>query len=83
MPSFATQHLDIAPTVLQLLGVPVPSDMDGRVLTELLGPTVPRHHLPAHSPVLAERTPAVLAELEYSAEDDAAIQRRLTDLGYL
>ena len=28
--------LDIAPTVLHLLGVPVPADMDGRILTELL-----------------------------------------------
>ena len=32
------QLLDIAPTVLHLLGVPVPGDMDGRVLTELLEP---------------------------------------------
>ena len=30
--------LDIAPTVLHLLGVPVPADMDGHVLTELLVP---------------------------------------------
>ena len=30
--------LDIAPTVLHLLGVPVPDDMDGRVLTEMLEP---------------------------------------------
>ena len=30
--------LDIAPTVLHLLGVPVPDDMDGRVLTEILEP---------------------------------------------
>ena len=30
--------LDIAPTVLHLLEIPVPADMDGRVLTELLGP---------------------------------------------
>jgi predicted AlkP superfamily phosphohydrolase/phosphomutase len=79
--------LDIAPTVLHLLGIPVPSDLDGRVLTELVGPTVPRHHLPSLSPafasVAAERTTAVLAGSRYSAEDDAAIQQRLADLGYL
>ena len=34
--------LDIAPTVLHLLGVPVPDDMDGRVLTELLEPSLAR-----------------------------------------
>ena len=35
--------LDIAPTVLTLLGVPVPADMDGRALTQLFvgSPTVP------------------------------------------
>ena len=27
--------VDVAPTILHVLGVPVPSDMDGRVLTEL------------------------------------------------
>jgi predicted AlkP superfamily phosphohydrolase/phosphomutase len=32
--------LDIAPTVLHLLGVPVPDDMDGRVLTEILEPSL-------------------------------------------
>jgi predicted AlkP superfamily phosphohydrolase/phosphomutase len=75
--------LDIAPTVLHLLGVPVPGDMDGRVLTELLDPSV--------APVAADpEEPAYLDSIEpdavvvpYSDEDDAAIQRRLADLGYL
>ncbi len=30
--------IDIAPTILHLAGLPVPEDMDGRVLTELLAP---------------------------------------------
>jgi predicted AlkP superfamily phosphohydrolase/phosphomutase len=30
--------LDVAPTLLYLLGLPVPRDMDGRVLTEILEP---------------------------------------------
>ncbi len=79
--------LDIAPTVLHLLGVPAPGDMDGRVLTELFGQTVPRPHLPSLSPAYSsassDRTAAVLAESGYSAKDDAAVQQRLADLGYL
>jgi predicted AlkP superfamily phosphohydrolase/phosphomutase len=80
--------LDVAPTVLSLLGVPVPSDMDGRVLTELLEPD---HHL---EPALRVMTSALSAGStngnspgsigsSYSDADSAAIQQRLADLGYL
>jgi predicted AlkP superfamily phosphohydrolase/phosphomutase len=75
--------LDLAPTVLHLLGVPVPADMDGRVLTEILDPAL------VPTPALAtisnetistdgEPIPAV-----YTEEEDQAIQQRLADLGYL
>jgi hypothetical protein len=100
--------LDIAPTVLHLLGVPVPADMDGRVLHELLDPLNVPVCPTDRSPVSASRVPptAVLAgcsghskveaELRgaslaadlaaaqaYSDEEDAHIQQRLADLGYL
>jgi hypothetical protein len=51
----ATTNLDIAPTILTLLGVPVPSIMQGRVLSEAWGetPTVPAVPEEAHeSPVV-------------------------------
>jgi predicted AlkP superfamily phosphohydrolase/phosphomutase len=73
--------LDIAPTVLHLLGVPVPEDMDGRVLTEVLDPSL--------SPLMGEAPPSSSPPVEepvgvaYSEEEDAAIQQRLADLGYL
>ncbi len=72
--------LDIAPTVLHLLGVPVPDDMDGRVLTEILDPAL--------APAVASATPAAAADgpavpVAYTEEEDAAIQQRLADLGYL
>ena len=35
---------DLAPTLLYLLGLPVPRDMDGRVLTEMLEPGFARDH---------------------------------------
>ncbi|MDR3623382.1 MAG: alkaline phosphatase family protein [Paludisphaera borealis] len=73
--------LDIAPTVLHLLGVPVPADMDGRVLSELLVP-----ELAAHADARAEVEHDDSAQpvgSAYSAQDDAAIQDRLADLGYL
>ena len=74
--------LDIAPTVLHLLGVPVPADMDGRVLTEILDPALATAGAPARAEPAptdaARRSPAA-----YTEEEDAEIQQRLADLGYL
>jgi predicted AlkP superfamily phosphohydrolase/phosphomutase len=78
--------LDIAPTALHLLGIPVPNDMDGRVLTEMLDPA-PR--LTSGVPVLtpafatASATPSPPLTSAYTAEVDAVIRQRLADLGYL
>lgn len=73
--------LDIAPTVLHLLGVPVPSDMDGRVLTEILAPAfAPTDGATTGSAATLSETPAPVA---YTEEEDAEIQQRLADLGYL
>ena len=80
--------LDVAPTVLHLLGVPVPDDMDGRVLTELLEPASSLS--PAVSvlePALASaqslETATAAVGATYTDDDDAAIKQRLADLGYL
>ncbi len=77
--------LDVAPTVLHLLGVRVPDDVDGRVLTELFDQepvlAAPQAIL---APALAEA--GDLAEPKrgsYSEEEDSAIKQRLVDLGYL
>ncbi len=80
--------LDIAPTVLHLLGVPVPTDLDGRVLTEMLKPQyAPSPAAPALAPALAgvaaNGSSAGSVSSPYRAEEYAEIQQRLTDLGYL
>lgn len=74
--------IDIAPTVLNLLGVPVPADLDGRVLTEVLNPAIippPREE----SQEAANGTEARPDESAYNEAEEAAIQQRLADLGYL
>ena len=58
--------------------MPVPDDMDGRVLTEILDASV--------SGVVEREASVNGAEpvgVGYSGEDEAAIQKRLADLGYL
>jgi predicted AlkP superfamily phosphohydrolase/phosphomutase len=70
------QLIDIAPTILQLLGEPVPEDMDGRVLNEMLAGT--RSVKFAAAPAFEN------AALDgYSAEEVKAIEERLAGLGYL
>jgi predicted AlkP superfamily phosphohydrolase/phosphomutase len=89
VPSAATL-LDIAPTVLHLMGVPVPADMDGRVLEELIDPAggVPAlQEAPVPGGSLFQSTLAELPGMDlqpsYSDEEDASVQQRLADLGYL
>ena len=42
--------LDVAPTILHLCGLPIPEDMDGKVLTEIFKP----HSEPANTPTAYE-----------------------------
>ncbi len=68
--------LDLAPTILHLLHLPVPDDMDGRVLTEALITSRPVECRPT-APAGAG------AEAGLSAEETAEVEERLRALGYL
>lgn len=72
---------DIAPTALAVLGLPVPPEMDGRVLSEAFaeGPAV---HRPSPGQAVVADTTAAEAS-PYSPEAEALITKRLEDLGYL
>lgn len=70
--------LDVAPTVLALLGVAPPADVDGRVATDLLsGPPPPVSEPPAPPPERGEQ-PAI-----YSEEEEELLRERLRGLGYI
>ncbi len=68
--------MDLTPTILHLLGLPVPNDMDGDVLTSML--TLDRS-------VTYEQVEATAVEAEEGlpAEDAAEVEERLQSLGYL
>lgn len=72
--------LDIAPTVLYLLGLPVPKAMDGKVATEALKETYVSEHPPEYADVelLGRAGGSALA-----AEDSEDIKRRLEGIGYI
>ena len=71
--------VDLAPTILTLLGCPVSGDMDGRVLTEVLLDRV------AQVPILASTAPATEERARHDLSDDeeAELQTRLKGFGYL
>ena len=77
---FDANVIDLAPTLLHLMGEPVPSDMSGRVLEGLFT----REFLASHP--VRYREEAVregVAPSPYSAEQASIVEQHLRDLGYL
>ena len=77
---------DVAPTVLYLMGLPIPSDMDGRVLTEIISPAVlEAQPIKAGEPVgrWPSEDAAVFSDEAVSEEDEEQIRDRLRGLGYV
>ena len=67
--------MDLAPTILHLLGQPVRSEMDGRVLTEILEtPSRIRY---------TEAQPDLSQETGLDRDETAEVEERLRSLGYL
>lgn len=77
----AADIADVAPTILYLLGQPLPSDLDGRLITEALDPALLGERPPEYSD--EESDVLVSAAESYTAEDEAAVEERLRSLGYL
>lgn len=72
----AAHITDVAPTVMYLLGLPVPAEMDGRALQEILETP--------HEVAIAETDEQALnAETGLTAAQTAEIEERLRSLGYL
>jgi hypothetical protein len=77
---------DITPTVLAILGLPVPRDMEGRVLEEMLEPAFlaefPVQRIDSYETVIDRR--AILAASAAEGEEgDAEKQELLRSLGYI
>ena len=73
--------IDIAPTMLHLLSVPVPEDMDGSVLVDAFRPEFLAEH-----PVTAGAASGTSGDDRasgYTDEESAKVEERLQALGYL
>jgi predicted AlkP superfamily phosphohydrolase/phosphomutase len=74
--------VDVAPTILYSMGLPIPSDVDGRVLLEVFCPLYRDSHTIEYED-LAGGLGGGESATPYSAEELADIQRKLSGLGYL
>jgi predicted AlkP superfamily phosphohydrolase/phosphomutase len=75
--------MDVAPTLLYLLGLPVPAEMDGKVRLEAF-----REEFVALHPVQYQENNLLMqasrpSEAVYTMRETAKIQERLKDLGYI
>lgn len=68
--------MDLAPTILFLLGLPIPDFCEGRVLREILAPR-------AHAVDGPRQRGAGFRAARYTREELATIEKRLAQLGYL
>jgi len=76
--------IDVAPTVLYLMGLPIPSDMDGRPLLEAVDPAFVGGHPPHYEDCASPApTPPADAKAEFSSEEEEMIARRLRSMGYI
>jgi predicted AlkP superfamily phosphohydrolase/phosphomutase len=75
--------VDIAPTLMWLLGLPIPDDLDGSLLDSFIAPGV----LATHPPVYTESSQALIPQTHTQGWTDEAeeqeVLNRLRDLGYL
>jgi hypothetical protein len=79
------QIVDLAPTILHLMGEPVPQDMDGRVLTQVLTPEYAEVLLPERELLPSVPSPegSTTADEALSGEEAELVLSRLRALGYV
>ena len=86
--TLSAQLVDIAPTVLQMFGLPIPDFMEGTPLTAMpkSGTSTRTERLDQPRPAVNgphAAAPNTNAEFSFSDADQAIIEQRLADLGYL
>ena len=71
---------DVAPTVMHVMGLPVPDDMDGRPILDILEPDSEIFRRPVSYEKLLGATTEIF---EWSPEEEKKVEEQLRGLGYL
>ena len=85
-PSIQSGHImgakieDTTPTVLYLMGEPIPEQLDGQIIPDLISPETLRECPPRFGDAEGELSPE---SKEYTPEEERSVEARLRALGYL
>ena len=80
--NFGTAEIvDLVPTILYLLGLPVPKEMDGRIIQGAINEQYKELHPPVYRRIDTEYQ--ALSEEDYSPEDAEKIWDKLKGMGYI
>ena len=71
--------IDIAPTVYHLMGIPLPNETDGRVITEIFNPD----SKPANKPIKYKKYPKEKSSFKWNESEKKEVMNRLRELGYV
>jgi len=75
--------VDVAPTILYLMGLPIPQDMDGKVLVDAIDPDYVSRHMPEYGENVLNGGDQEPPQKTMSADDEKLVAERLQALGYL
>jgi predicted AlkP superfamily phosphohydrolase/phosphomutase len=76
----ASDIVNVTPTILAMMGLNVPEDMEGRVIEDIFDPPIESGTEAAGE---AAASPSTADDAVYSVEDQEVLTQRLRDLGYL
>ncbi|KJR40921.1 type I phosphodiesterase/nucleotide pyrophosphatase [Candidatus Magnetoovum chiemensis] len=77
------QIIDIAPTVLYLMGTPVPDDMDGKVITSAIDEQFLKDNPIKYEKASDDNDKPSSTQTPYTYDENEDVVNRLRDLGYI